>query len=172
MKGRIGTFWSLAAGVTVGLIVVAGIVVLPQYVFSHTECELRALGNVTAWTPDFVAAAPYKESVVVSDFSWTNFTTGGGWVNKSGLSTGLNATMGNVTAGVIQASNWTVVELQNVTVAGPALSTPCTTSLVALRSSPWEWTTLGFTVPLASNLTADQGLPTSLNTSFLCSFWN
>ena len=163
--------WPVTAGVVAGILMVASLTVLPSYVFSHVQCEPRALGNATAWTPTYVAAAPYRGSVSVSEHDWVNTTRGGVWMNVSGDFSSLTITSGNVTAGDVAASNWTIVELQNVSVVGPGSPTPCRSSLVALHGSAWEWMT-GLQPPIATRLQSDQSLPTSLNTSWLCFFWN
>ena len=161
----------VAVGVVVGVLIVASLTLLPSYVFSHVQCEPRALGNVTAWTPTYVAAAPYRGSVSVSEYGWVNTTQRGVWINASGGFSPVTNTSGNVTAGDVAASNWTIVELQNVSVVGLGSSSPCATSLVALHGSPWEWME-GLSPPMASGLENDSALSASLNTSWLCYFWD
>lgn len=107
----------------------------------------------------------------VSEYVWVNTTRNGGWVNySSGAQSPATYTSGNVTAGEVEASNWTVVELQNKSVAGPGLSTPCAASFVALHGSPWEWMA-GLSSPMATHLENDRALPTSLNSRSLWYFW-
>ena len=171
MRIRHRVLWSLTAGVVVGILIAASSIVLPAYLFFHVRCEPRALGNVTAWTPTYVAAAPYRGSVSVSEYGWLNTTREGVWKNVTVGFSPVSNSSGNVTAGDVEASNWTVVELQNESEVGPGSSTPCAASLVALHGSPWEWMA-GLSPPMGTGLENDQALPVSLNTSWLCYFWN
>lgn len=58
MRVRHRVLGSIAAGVIAGVLVVASLIVAPSYLFAHVQCEPHALGNVTAWTPEYVPAAP------------------------------------------------------------------------------------------------------------------
>ena len=171
MRTRHRVLRTIAAGAVVGVVVVASLVVLPSYLIAHVQCQPHALGNVTAWTPEYIEAAPYRSSVSVSEHDWVNTTRNGAWMNASGNSSALPNSSGNVTAGGVEASNWTIAELQNVSVLGLGSASPCPTSLVAVHGSPWEWMS-GLSPPMASGLENDRALPTSLNTSWLCYFWN
>jgi hypothetical protein len=136
--------------------------------FSHTDCRVnQRLGNITVWVPSAIVAAPYHGSV-------TGFVVVWGKTPGGNLSVSLNytpVTDGNVTAFIVGFENWTVVSLQNVSMAGPGPQAACLSSLVAYFSpSPALGERHGGTTswPMYSQLVSDTGLPTGLNGSQLC----
>ena len=157
---------SFGAGLAVAVVLVLTVFVSghPGWGFlSHSQCESGPrLGNVTAWTPRVVVAAPYGGSESGTLIDWTNHSWG-----RAQIVFHPYASSGNVTAWEVYAANWTIYSERNVSVTGIGPQVSCNRPYVAILSAP----SLGggaIYLGLASGLRLDQGLPTELNASQLC----
>lgn len=163
--------WALPIGIAVGLILVASSlsVAVPGWgLLWHTECELGPpTGNVTAWLPSALVAAPYH-----------GFESGRVelWWMASGLtytfSQPTSVTDGNVSAYYVFYVNLTIYQTANRSVAGPGWNGRCSSGLEAsgslnppegARSGGTTWWSLN-----SSELSSDASLPGHLNASALC----
>jgi hypothetical protein len=162
-------------GVTSGAIIAAAIVLTSMVFthpgwgfFSHTECTVRQdLGNVTAWVPNAVVAAPYLgyESGTVG--VWSSYPDGA----YLQLTINTNVSDGNVTAFIVGYENWTIFSVGNTTSPGAGPESPCRTPAVAYGSlTPVADLRHGgtFDWPIAARMVTDVGLPLGLNGSQLC----
>ena len=134
---------------------------------AHVDCVLEpSVGNTTVWVPSSVVAAPYLGWETGAVKIWTRSPSG--YVS---LTTDTNVTDGNVTAWLVGFENWTVSPEANVTSMGLAPNLPCGSAFVGQPSlnPPADLQHGGTTSwAVATDLTADTDVPTSLNGSALC----
>lgn len=158
-------------GVAVGvLLVVASLASsFPDMgLLTHTECRLGSrVGNVTAWMPAAIVAAPHLGSETGKVEIWGRSPAGNGTLSQA-----TTVRDGNVTAFYVIYSNLTIFSLSSVSVGGPGVHQTCTTGFVAYFSSqPAQGLNSGGTALWSVNssgLVSDDGLPHSFNSSELC----
>ena len=162
----------LAGALVVAIVVlVAGVVGFKvlEATPTHTVCSgMTSVGNVSAWFPYAIAAAPYNGSVVGKLQVWANYEIGGSYRNLT-TNIPISADDGNVTLGWAAGGNWSVYLARNSTALGLGLSVHCAGPLIANLGPPNSIAAEGWGGGiLATGLRVDSELPSSFNASQRC----
>ncbi len=155
------------AAAAVGVAVVFVLLTLnPEVLFpqSRVECSLGTVeGNVSAWKPTTIAAAPYLGTVEGKLIQNALETYG-----RSAILLPIDDHDGNATAYFANPYNWTVVAASNITVAGAGSPSPCLGPLEALLTSNPSVPGGASKQPLATGQVSDTELPGSFNATYMC----
>jgi hypothetical protein len=158
--------WTVSGAVAVLGVVVLALAVGSGTLFptSHTACKLGdALGNVSAWKPTTIAAAPYLGSVQGELIQTAPEPYG-----HSVYLAGIDEQDGNVTAYLAAPYNWTIVAASNTTVGGAGPSEPCPGPMEALLTSQPSVPGGTSRQQLAEERVSDAMLPGNFNATFMC----